>query len=407
MDIVGVITMKILIISAGVQPLPVTLGGAVETLTEYLLNKNEQYHDFDITVISIYNEKSKIESSNFHFSKFIYLKRNKLVVRFLDLFSAIMYKLFKINVSSRLDYSIKLMNVIKREKYDKILLENDVYNLKRIRKYQNCEIYLHLHNDYLNENTKNASKLYNECDKIITVSEYIKQRVLTIPEANAEKVKVLRNCTNTDIFNKKKYYEEREELRDKLGISKHDIVFLFSGRLSKTKGIKELCLAIHNLNGKNFKLLILGSAWYGSNKKDKFVKEVEYIIQKISNKVIFTGFVDRDDVPKYHSVSDVAIIPSVWEEPAGLVVIEAMSSGLPLIVTNSGGIPEVINEEIAILVDKEKDLIESLTNAMETMMNDSDKRINMGLKAKEMSEQYTIERYYNDFKKILQLRGEK
>jgi glycosyltransferase involved in cell wall biosynthesis len=393
--------MKLLIISAGVLPLPVTQGGAVETLTEYLINENEIKHDFDITVTSIYNKASEMKSKNYKYCNFLYIKRNNHIVYFLDIISMLMYKLLKNNISSRLDYVIKLKQKLKEESYDKILIENDSYYVNVVNKYQKENIYLHIHNNYLNASIKNAATIYNSCNKVITISEFIQKCVLSIQGSNKEKVPVLRNCTNTTIFNKNLYINEREALRHQLGISKDDVVFLFSGRISKTKGIKELCLALQSVTNNNVKLLILGSAWYGNNKKDKFVKELEQITAKDINRIIFTGFINRDEVPKYHAISDVAVIPSIWEEPAGLVVIEAMSSGLPVIVTNSGGIPEFVNDEVAVLINKEKDLVNSLTKAIKKMAENPSLRREMGEKAKDWSKQYNIKNYYDEFCNII------
>jgi len=65
---------------------------------------------------------------------------------------------------------------------------------------------------------------------------------------------------------------------------------------------------------------------------------------EIEGKVIFTG--TRDDIPNILSCLDMMVIPSVWQEPFGLVNVEAMYSGIPLIATEVGGIPEIVENNI-------------------------------------------------------------
>ena len=90
--------------------------------------------------------------------------------------------------------------------------------------------------------------------------------------------------------------------------------------------------------------------------------------QDISEKVIFTGFVNPKDMPKMYKMADCLVVPSVWEEPFGVVALEGMASGLPLIVTNSGGLPEVVDDRGAIIVNKDADIVNNLHHAMKHML---------------------------------------
>ena len=66
-------------------------------------------------------------------------------------------------------------------------------------------------------------------------------------------------------------------------------------------------------------------------------------------------------------MGNLAVVPSLWEEPFGLTVVEAMAAGLPLIATKSGGIPEIC-EGVATLVDREQ-LAEQLATAIDRLYN--------------------------------------
>ena len=177
-----------------------------------------------------------------------------------------------------------------------------------------------------NSETDNGKHIMHNCDKVVTVSEYIKKRVLTLDSQYTNKVHVLKNCTDITLFDKKKHADFRTSYRHNANISKDQIVVLFSGRIHPNKGIKELISAFKNIRNTECILLVVGSSWYGSNKKTEFEKEINSLSRDIQQRIIFTGFVPFSDMPKIISVADIAVVPSIWEEPAGLVVIEAMSS---------------------------------------------------------------------------------
>lgn len=393
--------MKILFITAGVLPVPVTKGGAVETLVEYILDENEIEKKLNIEVISCYDRCALEKAKQYKKTKFYFIKRNNNLMKFLSLFNIILrkIKLKKFQNISNYDYLFQLKKIIKENKYDKIIVENRSPYINYLKNITKDKLYLHLHNDYLSLKNLEAQKIYDNCDGILTVSDYIKKCVYTLNEKD-KKTQTLINCTNTELFNKEKNNKYRENLRKKLDIDKNDIVFLFSGRLTKEKGIKELLEAFQKIKENNVKLLILGSGWYGSNTKTKFQIELESKI-KYDNRIKFTGFIDRDEVSKYHSVGDVAIVPSMWEEPAALVVLEAQASGMPIILTNSGGIPELVTKETSNVIERNSNVIKNLYEAMLEFIKDRNKIYEMGKKARENAEKYNKKYYYNNFIKIL------
>lgn len=69
-------------------------------------------------------------------------------------------------------------------------------------------------------------------------------------------------------------------------------------------------------------------------------------------------------MPSIYQLGDVAVLPSMWDEPAGMTMVEAVVSGLPLITTNSGGIPEYIPNDLAILLDRDDSLIRNISESI-------------------------------------------
>ena len=110
---------------------------------------------------------------------------------------------------------------------------------------------------------------------------------------------------------------------------------------------------------------------------------------------MFTGFINYDQVPSYLKMADIAVVPSMWEEPFGLTVVEAMASGLPLITTRSGGIPEIC-EGVATIVDREN-IVENLANAILDLYKHPEKRAAMAKASLERSKLFDKETYAKNF----------
>ena len=94
-------------------------------------------------------------------------------------------------------------------------------------------------------------------------------------------------------------------------------------------------------------------------------------------------------------MGDIAVLPSMWDEPFGLTVVEAMASGLPLITTRSGAIPEVC-EGVATIVDRE-DIVKNLAQAILDLYHHPEKRHAMSQAALNRSKLFSKERYAQEF----------
>jgi glycosyltransferase involved in cell wall biosynthesis len=136
----------------------------------------------------------------------------------------------------------------------------------------------------------------------------------------------------------------RETLDTKEIINRHNLkdkkTVLFVGRLVYHKGLDYLVDSA-KLTGPDVRYIIVGSGDY----LDKLRKKVKE--NKIQNKVIFTGNVSFMDLPRYFAVSDVFVLPSITRlEAFGLVVLEAMASRKPVIVSKIPGVTELVEEGV-------------------------------------------------------------
>ncbi|ACS32942.1 glycosyltransferase family 4 protein [Thermococcus gammatolerans] len=161
--------------------------------------------------------------------------------------------------------------------------------------------------------------------RIIAVSRASKEfmrRFTRIP------IEVIQNGVNVDFFD---VPLSKEEAKEKLGLGER--VILYVGRLEPRKGISTLINAMKHVDGT---LLIAGQ---GSMLP--LLRERAKLLG-VSKKVKFLGVVEYSRLPLYYRASDVFVLPSL-SEAFGIVLLEAMASGTPVIGTKVGGIPEIID----------------------------------------------------------------
>jgi len=388
--------MKIAILTSGILPVPAVQGGAVENLIDYYLEYNELHHIHDITIYSISHPKvwkhPALQSTVNHYffidtsSIFAKLKRK-------------LYKLF--HTDEYYNYFIEYFfeqayNHITKERYDYIVLENRPgYALKLL--HSNSHIMLHLHNDLLNNTTPQNCTIFRSLTGILTVSNYIKSRVSTIVSNGCENSKIITIHNGIDL-NRFSPKTSLKICRSDMGFSSDDFVLVFSGRINRDKGISELIDALLLLEFNNLKLMVIGSTFFGNAaNEDNFVQSLKNKAKAISQRIVFTGFIDYNRMPDYLSIADVAVIPSIWDDPFPTTILEAQAMGLPIICSNRGGIPEEVRTENAIIIPTGSQYIYALADAIRLLYNSPQQRANMSAAALQNAPYFNKERYAHDF----------
>jgi glycosyltransferase involved in cell wall biosynthesis len=183
--------------------------------------------------------------------------------------------------------------------------------------------------------------------------------------------------------------------REDYGLKTKDFVLVFSGRVIPEKGIREVILAMNDLKEhRDIKLLIVGDSFYGNeDRKSPFIKELIKLSWDVRNQIVFTGFRPYEEIPALFSIADVAVLPSIWDEPFGLTHIEAMAAGLPIITTNNGGVPETVTPDCAIMLDVNEQLPQRIAEAVLDLKEHPEKRKMMQEMGRERSELFDKERY--------------
>jgi glycosyltransferase involved in cell wall biosynthesis len=129
--------------------------------------------------------------------------------------------------------------------------------------------------------------------------------------------------------------------RKKLNLKKIEKIILFVGRLHPVKGIQYLIDAMVSIEkyDKNAKLLIIGDG------EERYNLESYVNKRKLKDSITFIGELPHSELPQYFAASDIFVLPSLSEGFPN-VLLEAMASGLPIIATNVGGVPDIIQENI-------------------------------------------------------------
>jgi glycosyltransferase involved in cell wall biosynthesis len=166
--------------------------------------------------------------------------------------------------------------------------------------------------------------------------------------AKEDKIKIFLNSVDCDYFQKmaQKLKKRRFDLRNKFNIPLTDTIFLYVGQLIARKGIKELMKAfekVHNQH-KDITLVIAGD---GALKNEI----LSFIREKHGVKIRYLGYREYNQLPEVYAVSDVLVLPSK-EEVWGLVVNEALSCGIPVLVSQfAGSSVDLIDKENGEIID--------------------------------------------------------
>ncbi|MFN6945103.1 MAG: glycosyltransferase [Cytophagaceae bacterium] len=160
----------------------------------------------------------------------------------------------------------------------------------------------------------------------------------------------------------------RSDLLKRLGLNAERRYILFVGRLIYDKGIYELADTFCRIAKKypDIDLMLIGEEIEKENLVTKFDKE------GIINRVIFKGMIPYKEVAYHMKISELLVFPT-WAEGLPNVVMEAMAVGLPVVATNVGGIPEVLEDGVTGLSVPVKN-VEKLVEAIIRMIEDKDLR---------------------------------
>lgn len=210
-----------------------------------------------------------------------------------------------LNISKKFDYKINPWQQIKRFK-------------KRYNPFRNIIIRYYL----------------KYVDKIIAVSRALKEALNRNGIGNVE---VIHNGIDSENWQISRNKEE--QFKNKFNLNNKKVV-LFGGRLSTLKGGNKILEAMESVSKEipNAVLLVLG-------RKDSYADKMEQIAKEKRINIIFTGWIEKEELKSAYWVSDIVVTPSIYLDPFPTVNLEAMACKKPVVGTCFGGTPEIVEDK--------------------------------------------------------------
>lgn len=382
------LSKSVVIITPGVAPVPAVKGGAVENLTQILLEKNEKDQKFQFTVVSIEDTQARALASKFKNTNFTYIPSKGTRYCTAKYIRAIANRICnKLYLGNQfISEAIKTLKNI--PKPDAIIIENaPLFAIPLRRAFPSAKIIQHLHNRYIFPGSDRSTEIARATDHFFAVSNFIGDQISLGCAPSTPKVSTLYNGLATSRFQDKNAFDENIKMRTRLKINPNDFVFIYTGRMTKNKGLFELLEAFSKLKTNvTCKLLLIGR---GGVAKQPLPKEV-----------IVIGEVSHEEIHSYYNMADCAVLPSLVEEAFGLTILEAMLSGLPIITTDAGAIPEIVGNA-AIIIQRGDNLPARLRNAMENLTKSPDLRAKLSSAALIRGLEFSDDRYWARFNELI------
>jgi len=267
------------------------------------------------------------------------------------------------------------------------------------------KLVLHEHNQNIADtlSKKQAVEVLDSIDAYVAVSKFTYDFEITskYPQYK-DKACVILNGVNLDKF--KPVWERKDNaaaLRKKYGLE-NSIVVLFAGAIRERKGVHLLVDAFKQVSAKypNAKLVIAGGDKDNLEAKDEYAKKLKESASSLGDKVIFTGYIPPTEMDNIYLLGDIFCGPSIWDEAFGLVFAEASASGLAVIGSKRGGIPEIIMDGKTGLLADPTD-INDLAGKLDTLIGSSQLREEYGRAARKyMEEKFSWDRVADEIEAL-------
>jgi glycosyltransferase involved in cell wall biosynthesis len=194
------------------------------------------------------------------------------------------------------------------------------------------------------DNIRARSEVINQADLFIAITERA-QQALILEGVSKHKIKVVPMGIDLNTF---KPELKNQDLLSKLGLREDEFIILFIGRLVREKGIYDLLYAAKiiaedkELNNKNIRFVLVGDG----PEKNRLRQQIQKL--ELSHKILLVGNYPYSEIPKLYNLANIFVLPSLstrwWQEQFGMVIVEAFASGIPVISTFSGSLPEVVDD---------------------------------------------------------------
>ncbi|MGG6294388.1 glycosyltransferase family 4 protein [Leptolyngbya sp. AN02str] len=204
--------------------------------------------------------------------------------------------------------------------------------------------------------------LAHEAWRVIVCSDYMRREVERALYCPWDKVDVVFNGIRSS-KKPQRHQFDHQEFRRRFASDRQSIVY-YVGRLTYEKGVQVLLNAaprIHREMNGHVKFVIIGSGQADALKRQAWDMGIWDIC-------FFTGFMSDEDLDRFQTVADCAVFPSLYE-PFGIVVLESFAARVPVVVSNTGGIPEIVRHQETGIVTITNNSHSLATGILEVLQN--------------------------------------
>ena len=187
------------------------------------------------------------------------------------------------------------------------------------------------------ERTLGETKVIQSADSIVAFSQHERDAMVRLYDALDDKIEVIPCGVDVELFQPL----DQGIARRKLGLQDSKVI-LYVGRLEPLKGVDIILKAVAQLEqGDPVKTIIVG----GDLEEDSEMVRLKSLSQDlgISDQVSFLGRLDQEELPTYYNAADICVVPSYYES-FGLVALESMACGTPVIASRVGGLPTIVKD---------------------------------------------------------------
>jgi spore coat protein SA len=258
---------------------------------------------------------------------------------------------YRFNIQGR-TYMNQVINQLQELKPDIIQIENRPRFVKAVRlAFPRAKIILVMQSTLFMSpphiGKAELTTYFNATDSIVVNSHFLKEYIIKEIQYSSARITVNHLGVDVEQFQPKWLPDRRaaaELFKKEWGVTDRKIL-LYVGRLVEIKGVHHILEAMPKLIKKepSIVLFIAGSTLAPTSQNLAYVERLEKLAEKVKGHVVFTSYIPHDRIHQWFQIADLLIVPS-RAEPFGLVNVEAMATGTPVIATNAGGIPEIIED---------------------------------------------------------------
>jgi len=257
--------------------------------------------------------------------------------------------------------------------------------------------YLVIHNDvFLDRSEERTKRIVKEIewDKLVPISHFIRRSMRAeLPTIPADRWTVIMHGIDTETFSPVDQ-SKKEALKEHYGFEGRRVI-LHPGRFLPWKGILPAIKAMPRIRDEvpDALMVMTGRAQRIYEDQDELAMYDAKIDQTIQEndlrEYVHIGTYDHDDIPRLDALSDVVIYTTIGEEPFGLVPVEGMACGVPVVVTDSGGLTEsVVDGETGFVISKDEEkLTQELAWRVIELLENEARAEEMGKKGRQRAEE--------------------